>query len=118
MPRDIERRGGGARSTTPAASSIVALAADNADAIIAIGGTGSGRNDTSVQVLAREGRVAVHGIALAPGETAALGFAGTRPVLLLPGRLDAALAVWLMVGRRLLARLAASKQDSEPAEDG
>ena len=36
-----------------------------------------------------------------------LGFADARPVLLLPGRLDAALAVWLTVGRRMLARLAA-----------
>jgi molybdopterin molybdotransferase len=57
----------------------------------------------------------VHGLALAPGETAALGFAGARPVLLLPGRLDAALAVWLVVGRRILETLAAGKH-SEPAD--
>jgi molybdopterin biosynthesis enzyme len=93
----------------------VALAAENADAIVAVGGTGSGRSDTSVQLLAREGRLAVHGIALAPGETAALGFAGTRPVLLLPGRLDAALAVWLVVGRRMLEQLAAGRHN-EPAD--
>jgi len=78
---------------------------DTADAIIAIGGTGSGRNDTSVMTLARHGRVEAHGIALAPGETAAFGLIGSRPVLLLPGRLDAALAVWLLIGRHLLARL-------------
>ena len=59
-------------------------------------------------MLAREGRLAVHGIALTPGETAALGFVGPRPVLMLPGRLDAALGVWLVVGRRILERLAAS----------
>jgi molybdopterin biosynthesis enzyme len=40
-----------------------------------------------------------------PGETAAFGFVGTRPVLLLPGRMDAALATWLVLGERLLARL-------------
>ena len=107
---DIERRGGAVRLDEGGRGLDVALAAETADAVIAIGGTGSGRNDTSVHVLAREGRVAVHGLALAPGETAALGFAGTRPVLLLPGRLDAALAVWLVVGRRLLAALAASKR--------
>jgi molybdopterin molybdotransferase len=107
---DIERRGGAVRLDEAGRGLDVALAAETADAVIAIGGTGSGRNDTSVHVLAREGRVVVHGIALAPGETAALGFAGTRPVLLLPGRLDAALAVWLVVGRRLLAALAASKR--------
>ena len=57
----------------------VVLAAESADAIVAIGGTGSGRNDNSVQTLAREGRLAVHGIALTPGETAALGFVGHAP---------------------------------------
>jgi molybdopterin molybdotransferase len=112
---DIERRGGAVRLDAPGRGLDVALAAENADAIIAVGGTGSGRSDTSVQLLAREGRLAVHGIALAPGETAALGFAGTRPVLLLPGRLDAALAVWLVVGRRMLEQLAAGRHN-EPAE--
>jgi molybdopterin molybdotransferase len=112
---DIERRGGAVRLDAPGRGLDVALAAENADAIIAVGGTGSGRSDTSVQLLAREGRLAVHGIALAPGETAALGFAGTRPVLLLPGRLDAALAVWLVIGRHMLERLAAGRHN-KPAE--
>jgi molybdopterin molybdotransferase len=82
-----------------------ALRDEETDALVAIGGTGSGRNDASVRTLARLDRVEVHGIALTPGETAAFGFAGPRPVLLLPGRLDAALAVWLLLGRRLLGRL-------------
>ncbi|HEX5213756.1 MAG TPA: molybdopterin-binding protein [Pseudolabrys sp.] len=77
----------------------------NIDAVIAIGGTGSGRNDSSAQILDRAGRVAVHGIGLTPGETAAFGFAASKPVLLLPGRLDAALAVWMTVGRHMLGRL-------------
>lgn len=113
---DIERRGGAARLDESGRLD-AALAAQTTDFVVAIGGTGSGRNDTSVQVLAREGRVAVHGFALAPGETAALGFVEARPVLLLPGRLDAALAVWLLVGRHLLDTLAAStRRDNEPAE--
>ena len=61
--------------------------------------------------LAQAGRVEAHGIALAPGETAAFGFVGSRPVLLVPGRLDAALAVWLVLGRRLLARLTGSNDE-------
>jgi len=112
---DIERRGGAARLDEPGRGLDVTIGADSADCIVGIGGTGSGRNDTSVKLLAREGRLAVHGIALAPGETAALGFAGTRPVLLLPGRLDAALAVWLTVGRRVLERLAAGRHN-EPVD--
>ena len=114
---DIERRGGAARLDDSGRGLGVAMAAESADAIVAIGGTGSGRNDSSVQTLALEGRLAVYGIALAPGETGAFGFVGIRPVLLLPGRLDAALSVWLVAGRRLLDRLAATKSsESEPTE--
>jgi len=83
-----------------------ALARDEADAVIAIGGTGGGRDDDSVQTLARLGRVEAHGIAISPGETAAFGFAGERPILLMPGRLDAVLAAWLAIGRHFVAKLA------------
>ena len=75
---------------------------------------GSGRNDHSVKTLHRVGHVAFHGIGIAPGETAALGFTGPRPVLLLPGRIDAALAAWLTVGRRMLARLAFRLIEDQP----
>src|SRR5262249_41840509 len=77
-----------------------------ADMVVAIGGTGSGRNDQSVRTLARIGEIACHGIAITPGETTAIGFVGHRPVLLLPGRFDAALSGWLTVGRRMLAKRA------------
>jgi molybdopterin biosynthesis enzyme len=75
------------------------------DAIIAIGGTGEGRDDRSVIALARAGTVTCHGIGLSPGETAAFGLANGRPVLLMPGRIDAVLACWLVLGRALLDRL-------------
>jgi molybdopterin biosynthesis enzyme len=110
---DIERHGGAARLELGRGLD-VALASESVDAIVAIGGTGSGRNDTSVRLLAREGRLAVHGVALVPGETAALGFSDTRPVILLPGRFDAALAVWMVVGRYALERLAAGKHNDPP----
>ncbi|HEY6022898.1 MAG TPA: molybdopterin-binding protein [Pseudolabrys sp.] len=114
---DIERRGGVARLDDSGRGLDVAMAAESADAIIAIGGTGSGRNDNSVLTLVREGRLAVHGMAITPGETAALGFVGARPVLLLPGRLDAALSIWLMVGRRLLDRLAAARSSENESTE-
>jgi molybdopterin biosynthesis enzyme len=115
---DIDKRGGAARLDDSGRGLDVAMAADTADAIIAIGGTGSGRNDNSVQILEREGQLRVHGLALTPGETCAFGFVGVRPVLLLPGRLDATVSVWLMVGRRLLDRLAGAKgSENEPGEN-
>jgi molybdopterin molybdotransferase len=114
---DIERRGGAAKLDESSGDFGGVLAEEGTDAIVAIGGTGSGRNDSSVHTLARAGRVAVHGLALSPGETAAFGFVSARPVLLLPGRLDAALAVWLTVGRRMLDRLAAAKASENEASE-
>lgn len=81
------------------------LHASSADAFVTIGGTGVGHGDRTVQAVAQAGSVAVHGMGIQPGETAALGQVGAKPVLMLPGRLDAALAAWLVVGRRLLHRL-------------
>jgi len=79
---------------------------DTVDAVIGVGGTGDGRRDAAVHTFARVGNLAAHGIAVSPGQTAAFGFSGPRPVLLIPGRLDAVLALWLLLGRLLLARLA------------
>ena len=112
----VEAEGGIAIATQSAEPNALeaALHHEGADAVIAIGGTGSGRNDASVRTLARNGTVAFHGIGIAPGETTAVGYAGARPVLLLPGRLDAALAGWLTVGRRMLARLAFRLSEEQP----
>ena len=99
-------------ATAPHAESLSAALSDaTADAVIAFGGTGSGHSDTSVHTLARLGGVDIHGIAVSPGETAALGRVGARPVLLIPGRFDAALAVWLVIGRPLLARLSGLREE-------
>src|ERR1700724_3003583 len=82
-----------------------ALADVRAHAVILVGGTGSGARDHSVRALAKRGHVAFHGVGLSPGETTAFGTVYERPVLIVPGRFDAALAAWLVLGRRMLARL-------------
>jgi molybdopterin molybdotransferase len=91
-----------------------ALTDIESDVVIAVGGAGSGQHDTAVHTLARLGRVEAHGIAVSPGETATFGFAGGRPVLLIPGRLDAVLAIWLLIGRPLLAKLAGGAVEDVP----
>jgi molybdopterin biosynthesis enzyme len=91
-----------------------ALTDDGEDLVVALGGTGSGPHDASVRTLARVGEVSYHGIGITPGETTAIGFAGPRPVLLLPGRIDAALAGWLTIGRRMLARRAFRLIEEQP----
>ena len=82
-----------------------ALADEQTDIVITIGGTGAARDNASVAMLRRMGEVAIHGFGIAPGESAALGSAKGHPVLMLPGRLDAALAPFLVVGDALLRRL-------------
>jgi molybdopterin molybdotransferase len=77
----------------------------NADAAIMIGGTGTGRHDKAVTTLATMGSVTFHGIAITPGETAGVGAIDGKPVLLIPGRLDAALACWLLLGEAMLGCL-------------
>ena len=91
-----------------------ALADEQTDIVITVGGTGAGQSDASVAMLARMGEVAIHGFGVAPGETAALGTARGHPVLMLPARLDGALAAFLVVGTALLRRLTGAAT-SEPA---
>jgi molybdopterin biosynthesis enzyme len=81
------------------------LRTQDGDAVLVIGGTGFGRNDHAAAGLAAAGTLKAHGIALRPGETAGFGEVGGRAVLLLPGRLDAALSVFLTLGRPLIAKL-------------
>src|SRR5262249_57147777 len=63
---DIERLGGAARLDDSGRGLDVAMAAESADAIVAIGGTGSGRQDTTAQTPAPDGRMTVNGPARAP----------------------------------------------------
>jgi molybdopterin biosynthesis enzyme len=91
-----------------------ALHHEGSDAVIVLGGTGSGSADVSVATLARAGRLEFHGVSLSPGETTAFGFIGARPVLLIPDRIDAALAAWLVIGRRWLARLSGRSEQETP----
>jgi molybdopterin biosynthesis enzyme len=115
---DMIASAGGVAAVTFCGSESDALACAlrdaRADAIVTIGGTGAGRNDATVRSVATHGSVAHHGIGIMPGETAAFGACGDMPVLMLPGRLDAALAAWLLVGLRLLRQLTGATEP-EPA---
>jgi molybdopterin molybdotransferase len=106
----IEAAGGVALVKEPEAGLEPGLTDASVDAVIVIGGTGSGRADASVRTLARVGEVVAHGIGLLPGETTAFGMVGARPVLAVPGRLDAALAAWHILGWVMLIRLAGSRE--------
>ncbi len=102
---------GGVVSFQPDTDLETASRDDAIDAVISIGGTGTGKHDNAVTTLARIGDVAFHGIAIAPGETAAFGSAAEKPVLLVPGRLDAAFACWLLLAENIMTRLSERQTD-------
>ncbi len=91
-----------------------ALSSAAADAVFLVGGTGFGRTDLSAAALTRAGTLAAHGIALRPCETAGFGEVGGRPVLMLPGRPEAALAACLGLGRPLLDALSGAEPAPPP----
>ncbi|HEX6841480.1 MAG TPA: molybdopterin-binding protein, partial [Stellaceae bacterium] len=107
----IERDGGDAVELRRIACDRVALAqalrAADADLVIVAGGTGRGADDHSAAALAEAGELAMHGMALNPGETAGLGrTAAGVPVLLLPGAPAACLWAYELVAGRAVRRRA------------
>jgi molybdopterin biosynthesis enzyme len=83
-----------------------ALDTDACDLLVTTGGTGVGRTDATIAAIARCGEVSMHGIALLPGRTAALGRIGRLPIAALPGAPDQALAVWWTIALAAFDRLA------------
>jgi molybdopterin molybdotransferase len=75
------------------------------DLLIMVGGSGIGRTDAAVMALAARGEVVVHGVALQPGKTSAIGRIGKIPVIALPGAPDQALAAWWTLALPALDRL-------------
>lgn len=67
------------------------------DLLVTVGGTGLGRTDATIEALATSGARLIHGLALQPGRTAAIGKIGAIPVVAAPGAPDQALAVCLML---------------------
>lgn len=78
-----------------------------ADLIVLVGGTGTGRTDCTAEALASVSTAITHGLALRPGETIALARRGTVPVMALPGLPGPALSGYLLLVRPLLDRLSA-----------
>jgi molybdopterin molybdotransferase len=79
-----------------------ALGEPGADLDIVIGGTDFGRPGDSSCAVAEVGTVIAHGLALRPGEAGGCGLVDRKPVLLVPARLEAALAMMLMVAQPCL----------------
>ncbi len=81
-----------------------AVAGPGADVVLVVGRTGTGPDDEAPLALAQAGELALHGVALRPGGSAGLGFAGV-PVVLLPGAPLACLCAYEFFAGRLIRRL-------------
>jgi molybdopterin molybdotransferase len=83
-----------------------ALGLRGADVVLVVGGTGPGAGDESAGALAEAGELAVHGVALRPGETAGAGRASGAPVFLLPGTPAGCLWAYELIAGAAIRRLA------------
>ncbi len=63
----------------------LAEAVGKCDAVVLNAGSSAGREDFSASVIAEQGGVLYHGIAIRPGKPAILGYSGAKPVLGVPG---------------------------------
>jgi molybdopterin molybdotransferase len=82
------------------------LGRPGADLVILCGGSGLGASDFTAQALAGAGTLAIHGIALRPADTIALGEASGIPVAILPGGTAACLCAYEAVAGRAVRQLA------------
>jgi molybdopterin molybdotransferase len=108
LPRIV--RDGGLGLAVPWLATI-AYAASRADLVIAAGRSGSGADDDAAPtLLAAGGTLALHGIALQPGESTGLGLLKATPVVLLPGEPLACLAAYEMLAARVVRRLSGLRE--------
>jgi molybdopterin molybdotransferase len=83
-----------------------ALTAGGSDIVLLVGGTGPGRDDEAAPALTAAGELAIHGVALRPGETMGLGrTASGVPVVLLQGSPPACLWSYELFAGRVIRQL-------------
>jgi putative molybdopterin biosynthesis protein len=80
-------------------------AAPSCDLVILIAGSSAGRDDYTAAVVAGEGTLAVHGVAVKPGHPVVLGAAAGTPVMGAPGYPVSAALTFDIFARPLLAAL-------------
>jgi putative molybdopterin biosynthesis protein len=92
----------------------VAEAASRADLVIVIAGSSAGRDDHTADVVAREGTLLVHGVAVKPGHPVVLGTVAGTPVLGAPGYPVSAALTFEIFAIPLLAALEGSAPVERP----
>jgi molybdopterin biosynthesis enzyme len=88
-----------------AVSIAAALADEDCDVLLLIGGTGEGHADVTAEALALHGALIAHRIAVRPGGTTAIGRFGNTPLVALAGSPDQAFSGFLALVQPVLDRL-------------
>jgi len=92
----------------------VGAAVTSCDLLIVVAGSSAGRDDYTAQVVARVGRLAVHGVAVRPGHPVVLGVVDGTPVLGAPGYPVSAALTFDIFAEPLLAELEGAVPRSRP----
>src|SRR6476469_4127595 len=92
----------------------VRAAAPRCDLLIVIAGSSAGRDDYTARVVAAEGTLAVHGVAVRPGHPVVLGVVGRTPVLGAPGYPVSAALTFDIFAVPLLAELSGAPPRQRP----
>ncbi len=92
----------------------VRAAAGACDLMIVIAGSSAGRDDYTARVVAAEGTLAVHGVAVRPGHPVVLGVVGRTPVLGAPGYPVSAALTFDTFAVPLLAELSGAPPRQRP----
>jgi molybdopterin molybdotransferase len=82
-----------------------ALIGSDADGLLVSGGSSVGQEDHAPRVLAEDGELAVHGVALRPASPTGVGFLRNRSVFLLPGNPVSCLCAYDLFAGRAIRRL-------------
>ncbi|MHC4957612.1 MAG: molybdopterin molybdotransferase MoeA [Planctomycetota bacterium] len=113
MLHALVRRDGGELRTGPilpddrdALRASLLACADEADLVLVTGGSSVGQEDHAPVILAEEGELPVHGIAMRPSSPAGVGFLKGKPVFLLPGNPVSALCAYDFFAGRAVRTLA------------
>jgi molybdopterin molybdotransferase len=93
------------RDEREAFESVIARAVPECDFVLLSGGSSKDDRDMTARVIAAEGEVLVHGIALAPGKPTIIGRIRDKPVFGLPGHPASAFVVLIAVVRPMIDRM-------------
>jgi putative molybdopterin biosynthesis protein len=95
-------------------AAVVRESAAGCDLLIVIAGSSAGRDDYTARVVASEGTLAVHGVAVRPGHPVVLGVVGRTPVLGAPGYPVSAALTFDIFAVPLLAELSGAPARRRP----